>query len=90
MDAKDAMDRHRGGSSASFGMAHVGAVTGFWVEISRHVTLKRVVVDMYCKIPDGFTAGVDLALDQQRFHVTERGITSITPEMLGQAVRQVR
>ena len=60
------------------------------VEIGRHVTLKRVVVDMHCKIPDGFTAGMDLALDQQRFHVTERGITLITPEMLGQAVRQVR
>ena len=60
------------------------------VEIGRHVILKRVVVDMYCKIPDGFTAGVDLELDWQRFQVTERGITLITLEMLGQAVHQVR
>lgn len=60
------------------------------VEIGRHVTLKRVVMDKHCIIPDGFTAGVDSAIDQQRFHVTERGITLITPEMLGQAIRQVR
>jgi glucose-1-phosphate adenylyltransferase len=60
------------------------------VELGRHVTLKRVVVDKQCIIPDGFTAGIDPALDQQRFHVTERGITLITPEMLGQSVRQAR
>jgi glucose-1-phosphate adenylyltransferase len=60
------------------------------VEIGRDVTLKRVVVDKYCIIPDGFTAGIDATLDRQRFHVTERGITLITPEMLGQMVRQAR
>ena len=60
------------------------------VEIGRDVILKRVVVDKYCIIPDGFRAGVDPQLDQQRFHVTERGITLITPEMLGQMVRQAR
>ncbi|MDR3395129.1 MAG: glucose-1-phosphate adenylyltransferase [Parasulfuritortus sp.] len=60
------------------------------VEIGRHVTLKRVVVDKLCIIPDGFTAGLDPELDRQRFHVTERGITLITPEMLGQSVHQAR
>ncbi|MDD5366306.1 MAG: glucose-1-phosphate adenylyltransferase [Gallionellaceae bacterium] len=60
------------------------------VEIGRDVTLKRVVVDKYCLIPDGFSAGVDPALDRQRFHVTERGITLVTPEMLGQRVREAR
>jgi glucose-1-phosphate adenylyltransferase len=60
------------------------------VEIGRHVILKRVVVDKLCIIPDGFSAGIDPALDHQRFHVTERGITLITPEMLGQTVHQAR
>jgi glucose-1-phosphate adenylyltransferase len=60
------------------------------VVIGRHVTLKRVVVDKLCVIPDGFSAGVDVALDRQRFHVTERGVTLITPEMLGQQVHQAR
>ncbi len=60
------------------------------VEIGEHVKLKSVVVDMHCKIPDGFIAGLDLAQDQQRFHVTEQGITLITPEMLGQTVHQIR
>lgn len=60
------------------------------VVIGRHVTLKRVVVDKLCVIPDGFSAGVDAALDRQRFHVTEGGVTLITPEMLGQQVHQAR
>lgn len=60
------------------------------VEIGRHVTLKRVVVDKHCKIPDGFSAGLDPERDKQRFHVTGRGVTLITPEMLGQTVHQVR
>jgi glucose-1-phosphate adenylyltransferase len=60
------------------------------VEVGRHVTLKRVVVDKHCKIPDGFSAGLDPERDKLRFHVTERGVTLITPEMLGQIVHQVR
>jgi len=57
-------------------------------EIGRDVTLKRVVVDKGCRIPDGFTAGVNGEQDRQRFHVTERGITLITPEMLRQCIRK--
>ena len=60
------------------------------VEIGERVTLKRVVVDMHCKIPDGFTAGVDIEQDRQRFHVTEHKVILITPEMLGQTVHQIR
>lgn len=60
------------------------------VDIGRHVLLKRAVVDKLCVIPDGFTAGVDPDLDRQRFHVTERGVTLITPEMLGQHVHRAR
>ena len=56
------------------------------VVIGRNVTLRRVVVDKHCVLPDGFTAGVDASADRERFVVTERGITLITPEMLGQSI----
>ena len=35
------------------------------------------------KLPDGFTAGVDPVHDRARFHVTERGICLVTPDLLG-------
>ena len=56
------------------------------VKISRNVTLKRVVVDKNCVIPEGLTVGVDQEADKKRFHVSENGITLITLEMLGQDV----
>jgi len=55
------------------------------VSIGRNVTLRRVVVDKRCVLADGFTAGVDVAADHARFHVSARGIVLITPEMLGQS-----
>ncbi len=55
------------------------------VVIGRNVRLRRVVIDKRCVLPDGFTAGVDMAADQARFEVSGRGITLITPEMLGQS-----
>jgi glucose-1-phosphate adenylyltransferase len=48
------------------------------------VTLRRAIVDKRCVLPDGFSAGVDPVQDQARFHVTERGICLISPQMLGQ------
>lgn len=60
------------------------------VEIGENVILKGVIVDTHCKIPDNFTAGLNPAIDQQRFHVTPHGITLITPEMLGQTVLKIR
>jgi glucose-1-phosphate adenylyltransferase len=54
------------------------------VRIGRGVTLHRCVVDKDCQLPDGFSAGMNHAHDATRFHVTERGITLITPDMLGQ------
>jgi glucose-1-phosphate adenylyltransferase len=56
------------------------------VEVNRHVKLRRCVVDKRCVLPEGFSAGFDAKQDSKRFHVTERGITLITPEMLGQKV----
>lgn len=54
------------------------------VVIGRNVKLKRTVVDKHCRIPNGLTAGIDPEADCKRFHVTEQGITLITPDMLGQ------
>jgi glucose-1-phosphate adenylyltransferase len=54
------------------------------VNIARNAKLKRVIVDQGCRIPEGLVAGYDPALDRKRFHVTDRGITLITPGMLGQ------
>lgn len=56
------------------------------VEIGQHVTLRHVIVDKFCSLPDGFTAGVDAEVDRRRFEVTDRGTILITPEMLGQNV----
>jgi glucose-1-phosphate adenylyltransferase len=60
------------------------------VRIGCNVVLKRAVVDRGCRIPDGTVIGVDPEADGARFHVTERGITLITPRMLGQPVYGVR
>jgi glucose-1-phosphate adenylyltransferase len=60
------------------------------VDVRRDVTLKRVIVDKNCKIPEGMVAGVNPDEDRKRFHVTPNGVTLITPEMLGQKTHQFR
>jgi glucose-1-phosphate adenylyltransferase len=52
--------------------------------------VKRAVLDSRCRVPEGFQVGVDPKADRKRFRVTEKGITLVTPEMLGQRVHQVR
>lgn len=56
------------------------------VVVNRHVRLKRVVVDKGAVLPEGFIAGFDPEEDRRRFHVTEKGTTLITPDMLGQKI----
>jgi glucose-1-phosphate adenylyltransferase len=56
------------------------------VDIGRGVRLNRVVVDKYCRLPAGFSAGIDIASDRQRFYVSTGGVVLITPEMLGQSI----
>ena len=56
------------------------------VVVNRNVKLRRTVVDKSCVLPEGLTAGFDPEADRRRFHVSERGITLITPEMLGQEI----
>ena len=60
------------------------------VDIGRGVTLKRVIVDKSCQIPDGLNVGVNPDEDRKRFHVSANGVTLITPEMLGQNVHSSR
>jgi len=55
------------------------------VDVGRGVVLKRVVVDKDCRLPPGLSAGVDPDEDRRRFHVTPKGVTLITPQMLGPA-----
>jgi glucose-1-phosphate adenylyltransferase len=56
------------------------------VDVGRGAVLRRVVVDRRARIPAGLQAGVDPVEDRKRFHVTEKGITLITPEMLGEHI----
>jgi glucose-1-phosphate adenylyltransferase len=53
------------------------------VSIGPGCRLRRVVIDKGCVIPAAFIVGEDLAADAARFHVTPRGVTLITPSMLG-------
>lgn len=59
------------------------------VEVNRHVTLKNCVVDRYCSLPEGLAAGVEPARDRKHFFVTDRGVTLITPELLGHAMHHL-
>ncbi len=60
------------------------------VKVARNVTLKRVVVDKNCIIPEGLTVGVNREEDAKRFFISDNGITLITPDMLRQGVHRVR
>jgi glucose-1-phosphate adenylyltransferase len=56
------------------------------VQVGAGAVLRRAVVDKYCHIPPGLVVGVDPEADRRRFHVTKKGVTLITPEMLGQVL----
>ena len=54
------------------------------------MVLKQAVVDKHCRLPDGLTVGSIPTEDRRRFHVTERGVTLVIPEMLGQQIHHLR
>ncbi len=60
------------------------------VDIGRHAVLKRCVVDKQCRIPEGMVIGVNPEEDKKRFHVSPKGITLVTAEMLGQGAAAPR
>jgi len=60
------------------------------VTIGRHVKLNRVVVDKGAEIPEGMEIGFDAKQDKKRFYVTDKGITLVTPGMLGKPTHRIR
>jgi len=60
------------------------------VNLGRYVKLRRVVVDKGCEIPDGMEIGFNAEEDRKRFYVSEKGVTLVTPEMLGQNLHHAR
>ncbi|TRZ68695.1 MAG: glucose-1-phosphate adenylyltransferase, partial [Rhodocyclaceae bacterium] len=60
------------------------------VDIGRGARLRRVIIDKHCNIPAGLRVGYDGEEDRKRFHVTAKGITLVTPEMLGQQAHHIR
>ena len=54
------------------------------VDVGRHARLNRVVIDRGCRIPEGMVIGEDPETDARRFHVSEGGVTLVTPEMLAE------
>jgi len=59
-------------------------------DIGQGARLRRVVVDKFCQIPAGMKIGFDPIEDAKRFHVSPKGITLVTPEMLGQRAHHIR
>ncbi|HYC10511.1 MAG TPA: sugar phosphate nucleotidyltransferase, partial [Steroidobacteraceae bacterium] len=59
-------------------------------QIGRGCTIANAIIDEECTIPDGTQIGVDREADARRFHVTERGVVLVTPDMLRGAPAQGR
>jgi glucose-1-phosphate adenylyltransferase len=60
------------------------------VDLARGVVVKKAILDRQCKVPAGMKIGVDPAADRKRFHVTDSGVTLVTPDMLGAPVHHMR
>jgi len=55
------------------------------VVINRHAKIKKAIIDRACEIPAGMEIGYDKEADLARgFRVTDKGVTLVTREMLGQ------
>jgi glucose-1-phosphate adenylyltransferase len=54
------------------------------------VRVRRAIVDRHCRLDAGMEVGARPEKDSTRFRVTEKGLTLVTPEMLGQPVHQLR
>jgi glucose-1-phosphate adenylyltransferase len=61
------------------------------VEIGERCRIKRAIIDRGARIEAGTVIGEDAAADRERgFRVTEKGITLVTPDMLGQHLHFTR
>jgi glucose-1-phosphate adenylyltransferase len=54
------------------------------VVVGPGVQVRRAIVDRHCRLDQG------LQRDAKHFRITDKGLTLITPEMLGQRVHQLR
>ena len=61
------------------------------VVIGRSCRIRNAIIDRACEIPKGTVIGFDAADDRRAgYFVTERGVTLISPEMLGQKIHFLR
>jgi glucose-1-phosphate adenylyltransferase len=60
------------------------------VTIGEGARVRKAILDKGCEIPAGMVIGEDLALDSERFEVSEGGVVLVTPEMLNQQLHFVR
>jgi len=51
------------------------------VEIGRHCTIRRAIIDKNVSIPPGTQIGIDPAEDRKRFFLTESGLVVIPKGM---------
>ncbi len=61
-----------------------GAVILPKVTVHHNAVLKNVVIDRGCVIPEGLQIGVNPEEDKKKYYVSDKGITIVTPDMLGQ------
>jgi glucose-1-phosphate adenylyltransferase len=54
-------------------------------QIGRGCMISNAIIDEECSIPDAMQIGIDREADARRFHVTERGVVLVTPDMLRSA-----
>ncbi len=57
------------------------------VVVGRDCRIRRAVLDVGCRLPEGTVIGEDALADAARFHVSPGGIVLVCPEMLGQVAR---
>ena len=61
------------------------------VDIGQNCNIKRTIIDRGAIIPNGTEIGLDHDKDRERgYRVTEKGITLVTPDMLGQDLHFTR
>lgn len=59
------------------------------VNVGRHCSIHRAIIDRGCRIPEGTIIGKNAEEDAKRFRVTPKGIVLVTPEMIGQDFREI-
>ena len=61
------------------------------VDIGEGCRVRRAIIDRGARIPPGSVIGEDAGADEERgFRITEKGITLVTPDMLGQHLHFTR